>query len=208
MDNSYQTIHPNQNHIIGDVIKLGKDVVGEAKKILPKFGYKKFIAERDKKLNELKAKGFNSGPLLQANGFTHAQIKKNLLKDYTEDFARFMDTVYYPLIGNSRPAMPKVPAQKVTVQPKLKPLLDAVPANIIQNIAESGGIPVSKTSAETLPKTAAQKQLDIQTTPERQQTTGTPTLLSSGFNLDFKNPWVIAGLVLLVIAMLASIIKR
>lgn len=216
MENYFDSIHPNtrSNHIIGDVLALGKEVKGA----LPKFGYKKFIAERDKKLNELKAKGFNSGPLLQANGFTHAQIKKNLLKDYTEDYQRFLDTVYYPLIGRqqsapvtkaTKPAAMAVTKPTVTVSksgstiPVTKELLDMIPSNIRENIAITGKIPADKTAPETLPKTENQKALDIATQPKAYITAE-----GKAMSIDFSNPLVITGIVILAIAVIASIIKR
>lgn len=74
-----------------------------------KLTYAEFIRERDARLQQLLRYGAEDSmdpvrgwPELH-QGFTHDQIKKNLLKDYTGDYQRFMDVVFWPVLRRVNP---------------------------------------------------------------------------------------------------------
>jgi phage tail tape-measure protein len=76
-----------------------------------KFGYNEYIRERDARLAELKSYGVEDsmdavkGWGVELNkGFTHAQIQRNLLKDYTPDYQKFLEIVFFPVLKRVNPA--------------------------------------------------------------------------------------------------------
>lgn len=75
-----------------------------------KMTYNEFIRERDAKLQELLGYGAEDsmdpvrGWGVELNkGFTHSQIQRNLLKDYTSDFNKFLQVVFWPVLQRVNP---------------------------------------------------------------------------------------------------------
>lgn len=77
-----------------------------------KMSYADFIKARDEKLQELLRYGAQDsmdpvrGWGVELNkGFTHDQIKKNLLKDYTADYNQFLQVVFWPVLQRVNPTV-------------------------------------------------------------------------------------------------------
>lgn len=98
-----------------DPITIGVGIVSIGKKLFgntpEKLTYAEFIDERDARLQDLLKFGAKDSmdPVMgwgvELNkGFTHDQIKRDFTKDYTSDYQKFLDVVFWPVLKRVNPA--------------------------------------------------------------------------------------------------------
>lgn len=132
----------------------GALVGGAVGYVTSKMGYADFIKNRDARLNELKSYGANEGTGPKGwteeltQGFTHDQIKKDLLKDYSKDYQKFLDIVFFPILKNVNPAIYDKRYSELKKTVNNASIKDVVSA--ASNIAASAGVGDLKTVAANI----------------------------------------------------------
>lgn len=129
-------INGGQDHIVGDIIGLGKDIAGIFKKKPGKISKSDFYKKRDTFYKTVESLGKPVGnlpgnPFAQ---FSHATIKDSPFKDYQNEWKAFeqMASIYYPELYGA--------AQSATVANTPKANEVAKPLeNVMNNAIRNGG---------------------------------------------------------------------